>query len=321
MIATSAPRAFAALSVSKATADGSLPGGPRDHLAADPLAPDLQLLDGGRAKGVGRAQDHAAALGAVARGELADAWSSCRSRSRRAPGSRAALPRERETGRRFDAPQLLEDRLAQHAAHLVGVRTPRPAARTLASRLSAVFTPRSAPNSSSSSSSSSSASSRRPSTSCERRPTSASLVRRRRSRRRAGAGTATAPRPGPRSAGRRPAPRRPASGSGAWPHARSPARGAARSIRRRPRRRAGARRRRPRPTRTMRAARFAWGAEDNSSGPAAARLAGPSRRTPATPARRTAARGRRDAEARTDARHVRGLTRAPASRCSARWRC
>ena len=59
MIATSAPRAVAAFTVSKATAAGSLPGAPAITSQPIALAPDLELLAGRRAEGVARAEHHA----------------------------------------------------------------------------------------------------------------------------------------------------------------------------------------------------------------------------------------------------------------------
>ena len=56
---------------SKATEAGSPPAGPRTTVGADPVAPRLQLVGGGGAEGVGRAEHHVLVVGDEHAGELA----------------------------------------------------------------------------------------------------------------------------------------------------------------------------------------------------------------------------------------------------------
>ena len=162
MIATSAPRASAAFTVSNATADGSPPCLPAITSQPAALAPGLELLDRRGAKRVGRAEQHLASGRDVARGELADRGGLARAvhaqhehdvRLRRerepvVPTRRgAASPRSRRAGSR--APPTAS--------------RPRPSRRTRSSSPLAVFTPRSACRSCSSSCSSSASSTLPPS--------------------------------------------------------------------------------------------------------------------------------------------------------------
>ena len=73
MITTSAPRALAACSVSKATAPGSASGPVCDHVGFQPLSPGLQLVDSRGAEGVRGAEDHLLTLFLIKVCQLSDA--------------------------------------------------------------------------------------------------------------------------------------------------------------------------------------------------------------------------------------------------------
>ena len=130
-IATSTPRAVAAFTVSKATAAGVAPVGPRDHLAPRPLAPGLELLASGCAERIARAEQHAAPGRPVTRRELSD--------GRRLSGTvhpehedHVGLRFERQRfADGFDLCQLACDRFAQGRPHRVAIAAVRLASHVL----------------------------------------------------------------------------------------------------------------------------------------------------------------------------------------------
>ena len=80
MMTTSRPRARPASTASKATAAGSPPRGCADEIRAGALGPDLELLLGGRAEGVARADEDACARARGASARACRRSSSCRCR-------------------------------------------------------------------------------------------------------------------------------------------------------------------------------------------------------------------------------------------------
>ena len=131
-IATSWPRARAASTASKATAAGSAPRGAPTKSAPARSRPDLELLLGGRAERVGRADEHRATVLAQLLRELPD--------RRRLAGAVHADDEDRRSGfavereRRRLAEQrldLLDERVLERARLR---RAPRAAARAPRSR-------------------------------------------------------------------------------------------------------------------------------------------------------------------------------------------
>jgi hypothetical protein len=115
MIATSIPRATV-----EGHRRGVAAGAARNHLAADPLSPGLELLDCGGAKGVSGAEDHAVALRLVAGGQLPDR----RGLSGPVDAEHEDHVRVRADGQAagaLDPLQLLVDRVVQDAPHGLGV--------------------------------------------------------------------------------------------------------------------------------------------------------------------------------------------------------
>ena len=150
------PLAFASCRASKArpaASDALLAGEDR---RADPLAPDLQLLDGGGPEGVAGGEHHLQALLPEFLGTACRWWWSCRRRSRRPSGSRRASSSRSTVERLGDGLERLLDLAGQDRLHLLRARSPcRSGPTQIASVIRmAVGTPRSAWTRASSSSSS-----------------------------------------------------------------------------------------------------------------------------------------------------------------------